>query len=338
MDGPEEVSQRVFVRQVSSVDSINATTALKTWADAPRSPMTKTETWTVGRLLQWTAQYLKERGADSPRLDAEVLLAHARNCRRIELYTAYDQEPSEKERTAFRELVRRRAAGTPVAYLVGEREFYSLPFRVTPDVLIPRPETELLVIGLLDLAGPRKAEPLRICDVGTGSGIIAVCAARHLPQAHVTAIDISAKALSVARDNARRHGVASRITFVESDLFSALPAEARFEFVVSNPPYVTSREMTALPADVRDHEPRQALAAGEGGLDVIEPLVRQAEARLVRQGYLLLEISPLLRDAVAGLFGLPSGGDHGQPQSPWDDVQFLKDHAGRTRVVQARRA
>ena len=299
--------------------------------------MAQTETWTVGRLLQWTAQYLKERGSDSPRLDAEVLLAHARGCRRIELYTAYDQEPSEKERTAFRELVRRRAEGAPVAYLVGEREFYSLPFRVTADVLIPRPETELLVIRLLDLAGARKNGPLRICDVGTGSGVIAVCVAKHLPQAWVTALDISLKALDVARENAQRHGVAQRIAFVASDLFSALPAGELFDFVVSNPPYVTTREMTELPPDVRNHEPRQALDAGETGLHVIEPLVRQCETRVVPGGYLLFEISPMLRDTVAGLFGVASGGEDGRPRSPWAEVQFIKDHAGRTRVVQARR-
>ncbi|MBI1900990.1 MAG: peptide chain release factor N(5)-glutamine methyltransferase [Planctomycetia bacterium] len=299
--------------------------------------MAQTETWTVGRLLQWTAQYLKERGSDSPRLDAEVLLAHARGCRRIELYTAYDQEPSETQRTAFRELVRRRAEGAPVAYLVGEREFYSLPFRVTPDVLIPRPETELLVIRLLDLAGPRKNEPLRICDVGTGSGIIAICAAKHLPQARLTALDISPKALDVARQNAQRHGVTEQIAFVQSDLFSALPPGERFDFVVGNPPYVTTREMTELPPDVRNHEPRQALDAGERGLNVIEPLVRQSETRVVPGGYLLFEISPMLRDTAAGLFGLPSGAEDGRPRAPWADVQFIKDHAGRTRVVQARR-
>ena len=155
--------------------------------------------------MQWTTDFLKTHGADSPRLDAEVLLAQALGCRRIELYTAFDQAPTEAQRTAFRDLVRRRAEGTPVAYLVGRREFYSLEFRVGPAVLIPRPETELLVIALLDLAKARTAAaPPRIADVGTGSGIIAVCAAKHLPACRVTAIDTSPAALATRRGQRRR--------------------------------------------------------------------------------------------------------------------------------------
>ncbi len=185
-------------------------------------PPCPTDAWTVGRLLQWTTDYLKGHGSDSPRLDAEVLLAEALGCQRIELYTTFDDVPGEEARTAFRELVRRRAEGTPVAYLVGRREFYSLSFRVTPDVLIPRPETELLVIRLFDLldARPDPAARCTIADVGTGSGIIAVCAAKHRGNIRVTAIDRSAAALAVARANAVEHGVEKRIELVESDLFA----------------------------------------------------------------------------------------------------------------------
>src|SRR6185503_13086817 len=143
-----------------------------------RLSMQQTEAWTIGRLLQWTTDYLKKHGADSPRLDAEVLLAEARGCQRIQLYTAFEEQPAEEVRTAFRELVRRRAEGMPVAYLVGRREFYSLSFQVTPDVLIPRPETEFLLISLLDLAAGKPDES--IVDVGTGSGILAVCAEKKL--------------------------------------------------------------------------------------------------------------------------------------------------------------
>src|SRR3981081_1373667 len=165
------------------------------------------EQWTIGRLLAWTTDYLKRQGAESPRLDAEILLAAVRNCQRIQLYTSFDEPADEPTRERFRELVRRRAEGTPVAYLVGHKEFYSLSFRVSPDVLIPRPETELLVVRLLDIAkscpaaktGPVEANaaPFTIADVGTGSGIIAICAAKHLPGARVTAIDISPAALAV---------------------------------------------------------------------------------------------------------------------------------------------
>ena len=190
--------------------------------------MSEAEAWTVGRLLTWTTQFLKDRGADSPRLDAEILLAEARGCRRIDLYTSFEEVPQEEVRTKFRQFVKQRAEGMPVAYLVGWREFYSLPFRVTQDVLIPRPETELLVVRLLDLlAAHGKTSPnetMRIADVGTGSGIIAICAAKKFANCHVTAIDKSSAALAVARANAAQHGVADRIEIREGDLLSGLPA------------------------------------------------------------------------------------------------------------------
>ncbi len=221
--------------------------------------MSEAEVWTVGRLLSWTTQFLKDRGADSPRLDAEILLAEARGSRRIDLYTSFEEVPTEEVRTKFRQLVKQRAEGMPVAYLVGRREFYSLPFQVTPDVLIPRPETELLVVRLLDLLAARAAErpneALQVADVGTGSGIIAICAARRFPGCRVTAIDTSAAALAVARANAKEHGVADRIDFVEGDLLSGLPAEGVFDLVASNPPYVSEAEFAQLARDVREFEP-----------------------------------------------------------------------------------
>jgi release factor glutamine methyltransferase len=235
--------------------------------------MSSAESWTIGRLLQWTADYLKKSGSDTARLDAEVLLAHALSTERIMLYTRFAEEPNETVRATYRGLVKQRAEGKPVAYLVGRREFYSLPFTVTPDVLIPRPETELLVIGLLDRA--KTAQPsvrnagLELADVGTGSGIIAICAALKLPTAHVTAIDRSPTALDTARTNATGHGVADRVEFVESDLFAKVPAERRFDFIASNPPYITTAEMAALDRDVRDFEPHSALEAGPKGTEVI---------------------------------------------------------------------
>ncbi|HEX7448344.1 MAG TPA: peptide chain release factor N(5)-glutamine methyltransferase [Pirellulales bacterium] len=289
--------------------------------------MSQPENWTIGRLLQWTTDFLKTRGADSPRLDAEVLLAHALGCQRIELYTAFEQSPGEPARTAFRELVRRRAEGTPVAYLVGRREFYSLSFQVTPDVLIPRPESEFLVIRLRDRAKPAEG-PWTIADVGTGSGILAVCAAKRLAQSQVTAIDVSAGALAVARQNAEAHGVSDRIEFVAGDLFAALPSERRFDFVVSNPPYVTESEYEMLPRDVRDFEPRQALVAGPRGTEVIERLVAQAGDRLTHGGWLLTEISPQLETAVRAVF---------EADERFEPPATVKDLAGLARVVEARR-
>jgi len=287
------------------------------------------EVWTVGRLLQWTTEYFKQHGADTPRLDAEVLLAEALGCQRIDLYTAYESIPSQEQRAVFREMVRRRAAGTPVAYLTGRREFYSLSFRVTPAVLIPRPETELLVVALLDLARQRAGgAEVRIADVGTGSGIIAVCAAKHLPAARVTAIDISPQALEVARSNALEHGVAERIELVCSDLFQSVPAEQTFDFVVSNPPYVGSQHADAVSPEVRQHEPPVALFAGPRGTEVIQRLIPQAAERLAAGGYLLIEVSPMIHDAAQAML---------QSDGRFDVAPTLKDFARLPRVLQARR-
>jgi release factor glutamine methyltransferase len=291
--------------------------------------MAETENWTVGRLLQWTAEYLGRHGSDSPRLDAEVLLAESLGCQRIQLYTAFDTAPGDEVRAAFRELVRRRAEGTPVAYLVGRREFYSLTFRVTPDVLIPRPETEFLVIALLDLARQRPAEQdLAVCDVGTGSGIIAVCAAKYLPKSRVTAVDLSPAALEVARGNAAQHGVEGKIELVESDLLAAVPAERKFDFIVSNPPYVSEGEMESLAPDVREFEPRLALVAGQRGTEVIEALLPQAAERLVAGGYLLLEVSPMVHDSVRSLV---------EADGRFELGPTVKDLARLPRVVRAMR-
>jgi release factor glutamine methyltransferase len=264
--------------------------------------MPPTEVWTVGRLLQWTTDYLKRHGADSPRLDTEVLLSESLGCQRIQLYTAFDQVPADEQLAKFRDLVRRRAEGMPVAYLVGRREFYSLSFTVTPAVLIPRPETEFIVVAVLDLAKqrPREAE-LSVCDVGTGSGILAVSIAKHLPNCRITALDVSSEALDVARANVAAHAVGDRVELFQSDLLSALPPSQRFDFVVSNPPYVSESEVDKLPPDVRDHEPRQALVAGTTGTEVIQRLVPEAAARLHPGGHLLIEISPMVHDAVIEL-------------------------------------
>jgi len=284
--------------------------------------------WTIGRLLQWTADYLKQHNSDSPRLEAEVLLAHARGCQRIELYTAFTDLADEPLRTKFRALVKRRGEGTPVAYLVGHREFYSLDFRVTPDVLVPRPETEFLVIALLDLIklrGP-SVPPLEVVDVGTGSGAIAICTAKHAPEVRVTAIDMSPAALAVAKDNAQRLGVSDHVEFVESDLFDQVASGRMFDFVASNPPYITTAEYQALPKGVRDFEPRLALEAGAHGTSVIERLIPQAAQRLRPGGALLLEISPMLQQRVEALVAAD------------ERLAFEKTHrdlAGLARVVQA---
>ncbi len=290
--------------------------------------MSTHEPWTIGRLLKWTADFLKQHGSDSPQLDAQLLLAHARKCPRIELFTSYEEEPSESQRAEFRELVRQRAAGMPVAYLTGHREFYSLDFRVTRDVLIPRPETEFLVVAATDLVKELSAprESLVIADVGTGSGILAACFGKLLPQARIWATDISAAALEVARENCRSHGVLERVQFLHGDLLTPVPDDVWFDFVVSNPPYVSDEEYAQLPRDVREYEPRQALLAGKDGLEVLARLIPHAAGRLKPGGWLLVEISPMLEQAVHAL--LNRDGRFAR----WKTV---RDLAGHARVVQA---
>ena len=283
------------------------------------------ESWTVGRLLTWTTDWLASRGSESPRLDAEVLLAHVRGCPRISLYTAFDTPVADAERSRFRELVKRRGEGEPVAYLVGSKEFFSLPFAVSKGVLVPRPETEGLVVRTLDLCKAVTAP--RIIDVGTGSGAIAVTLAKHLPQAVVVATDISPEALAVARENAARHGVAERIRFVECDLMAAAEAAGPWDVIVSNPPYVREDEFESLPRDVRLHEPKTALVSGPTGVEVVARLAAAAAESLAPGGWLLVEIGPAVAaaaetslDAQAGLVREPT----------------LPDLAGLPRIVQAR--
>jgi release factor glutamine methyltransferase len=285
------------------------------------------DVWTVGRLLTWTADWLAAKGSDSPRLEAEVLLAHVRGCPRILLYTAFDTPVADAERAKFRELVKRRGDGEPVAYLVGSREFFSLPFAVSPAVLVPRPETEGLVVRAIDLCQGLDAP--RIMDVGTGSGAIAVTLAKRLPRARLVATDISAAALTVAGENARRHGVADRVELLECDLCADRRAGGPFDVILSNPPYVREDEFDALPRDVRLHEPKGALVAGPTGVEVIARLAREAVGRLAPGGWLLVEMGPNVaaaaEAAVAAVAGL-----HPAPT--------LKDLAGLPRVLQARGA
>ena len=261
------------------------------------------ETWTVGRLLNWTAEYLKERGSETARLDAEVLLAHTLECERIQLYTRFDEAVADERRASFRELVRRRAAGSPVAYLVGHKEFFSLDFFVSPAVLIPRPESEFVVMECLRLAEGLEA-PLAV-DVGTGSGNIAIGVAYRHRSARVIAIDRSADALAIARKNAERHGVASRMQFLQGDLLEPLAAErppdSRPAFILSNPPYIATAEIANLPVGVRDYEPHSALDGGPDGLAVVGRLIEQARFHLQEGGHLILEIGAPQETAVREL-------------------------------------
>lgn len=288
--------------------------------------MTETTLWTVGKLLEWTANYLAQNGSESPRLDAEVLLAHARQCQRIQLYTSFNEEPKEEEKKAFRELVRRRKEGEPVAYLVGSKEFYSLRFLVSPAVLIPRNETEYAVIEVLDRAKEFREGPLRIADVCTGSGCIAVAIAKHQPSAQITALDISPEALKVAQQNISLNQVESQIRLLESDLLSAVPGE-QFEIIVSNPPYVSESEYQALAPSVRLFEPKLALVADQDGMAIIERLGKEARDHLVEGGYWIFELSPMLSERVTQWFA---------QHACWKLDRIVKDLAGHPRIAVAK--
>jgi release factor glutamine methyltransferase len=244
--------------------------------------------WTVGRLLDWTTKYLGEKGSESPRLDTEVLLAHALGCKRIDLYARHTEEAPEQGRQKFRALVRQRVEGCPVAYLVGRKEFFSLEFEVNRAVLIPRPDTECVVDECLRLA-KGMPEP-HILDIGTGSGCLAVAVAKHHKTARVTAVDISPEALGVASANAGKHGVAERIRFLHGDLFGPIPATERFDFILSNPPYIPHDDIDKLAPGVRDYEPRAALDGGADGFAVFDRLIAEAPAHLKTGGYLVIEI------------------------------------------------
>lgn len=291
--------------------------------------MSKDPPWSVLRLLNWTTDFFKSAGNESPRLDAEVLLAEVLGCQRIGLYTRFDEVPAEGLRNAFKALVKRRGEGEPVAYVVGRKEFYSLEFEVEPGVLIPRPETELLVVTALDRIKERGIAAPMLADVGTGTGAIAISVAKHCEAAKVIAIDVEPKAVALANRNAAKHGVGERVYATESDLFARLKAERQFDLILSNPPYVTTNELIDLDPTVRDHEPHLALDGGPDGADVIRRLLEIAPSRLNEGGELLIEIGPSIAEtvsaAVEGAKGL-------------ELVEVLKDLAGHERVVHARRA
>lgn len=285
--------------------------------------------WTVKRLLNWTREYFERAGLDSPRLCAEILLAHAMNRPRIQLFTAYETAPDADTVKQFRDLIRRAADHTPIAYLTGTKEFFSLAFRVTPDVLIPRPETEILVERIIDLCRRADLPQPRILDLGTGSGCIAVALAKYVPEATIVATDIAQPALDVARQNAQTHDVAERITFLQGDLYAPLDADADaapFDIIVSNPPYIAETDRNNLPPNVRDHEPHTALFAGPDGLNVIRRLISGAPDNMKYRGHLLIEVAYNQAATARNLLA----------QAPWQDIVSYRDGGGHERVLHAR--
>lgn len=288
------------------------------------SALPSADAWTVGRLLTWTTDFLRRRGSESPRLDAEVLLAHVLDWERVQLYTHFDDEVGDRARGAYRDLVRRRAEGMPVAYLVGRKEFYSLPLTVTPAVLIPRPDSEFVVVEFLALT--KALEGPRAVDVGTGSGCLALACAHHHKTARFVAVDISAEALDVATANAEALGLADRVEFRQGDRLEPVAGDSPFDAILSNPPYIPTNVIPTLEPGVRLYEPHQALDGGEDGLRMVASLIAAAAPLLKPGGYLILEIGSDQEAPVRALI---------EAEPALELAPTVRDHANHPRVVHA---
>ncbi|MBW2137767.1 MAG: peptide chain release factor N(5)-glutamine methyltransferase [Deltaproteobacteria bacterium] len=288
--------------------------------------------WTIGELLRVTADYLAAKGIDSPRLSSEVLLAHSLGVDRIDLFLSFDKPLTDQEISRYRALVKRRVRREPVQYITGKQEFWSMEFMVNPHVLIPRPESELLVECAISIHGeaPGPAEEgVIILDLGTGCGALAVALAKELERATIWATDISDQALEVARENARRHGVDGKINFRKGDLFGALgEEEIRFDIIMSNPPYVPSDSFQSLQPEIRDYEPRTALDGGAGGTDHIERIIKDGAGYLKCGGWLLLEMGP---EQISGALQVLESNDL------YGENKIVKDYSRQYRVLMARK-
>jgi len=286
----------------------------------------------IKSVLREAAETLSANHIGQAKLEAELLLVHVLERRKEDLIIHPDQELTDSQEEKFQQLVERRCRKEPIAYLIGHREFWSLEFKVNSKVLIPRPETEGVIEHLLNLAGDETDEKaIRILDVGTGSGILAIVAALEFPQAQVTAVDISDNALEVARGNALRHQVAERVEFFKMDLMRDwnLPKNDLYDFILSNPPYIPSRELEQLMPDVRDYEPREALDGGPDGLACYRCIVANAFPYLKPGGRMIFEVG----DDQAGPVQKSLLGHGGL-----DETKIVQDLSGRDRVVSARRA
>lgn len=282
---------------------------------------------TIAETLKQASATLRAAAVPNDLLDAQTLLAHALNCDRTHLIVHFNQQLTAEQQTSYEALIARRATGEPLQYITGQQEFFGLPFIVTPAVLIPRPETEILVEEVIRLAQLHNWTQPVIVDAGTGSGCIAVTLARELAGAQVIATDISTEALAVARRNAELNDVAERVQFLQSDWLNALPAETLADFIVSNPPYVAAHEMSALQREVRDWEPALALTDQADGLSFYRRLLADAPSRLKAGGYFLCEIGYTQSAAVSAL----------ADQTVWAEPQLLDDLQGIPRTLVLRR-
>lgn len=278
------------------------------------------ELWTIGRILKWTEQYFKQKNIESPRLDAEVLLSHILGRERIYLYVHFDEPLEPTELARYREAIKQRVQRVPVAYIIGEKEFMGLTFRVTADTLVPRPDTEILVQAAVERLRAHGEAP-RFADIGTGSGAICLSVLHFLPKAQADTVDISPAARAVAEENAAALEVADRVTFHTGDLLAPLAGQC-YDAILSNPPYIPDGDIAALAPEVRLKEPHTALAGGKDGLDFYRRLTADAPALLKDGGFLAVEVGIHQAAPVAAL-AAPS----------FSRTEILKDYAGIERVV-----
>ena len=276
--------------------------------------------WTIGRILKWTEQYFKEKGIESPRLDAEVLLSHILGRERIYLYVHFDEPLEPAELARYREAIKQRVQRVPVAYIIGEKEFMGLTFKVTEDTLVPRPDTEILVQAAIERLRARGDAP-RFADIGTGTGAICLSVLHFLPKAQADTVDISPAARAIAEENAAALEVADRVTFHTGDLLAPLAGQC-YDAILSNPPYIPDGDIAALAPEVRLKEPHTALAGGKDGLDFYRRLMADAPALLKDGGFLAVEVGIHQAAPVAAL-AVPS----------FSRTEILKDYAGIERVV-----
>lgn len=280
--------------------------------------------WTIGRILKWTEQYFKDKGIESPRLDAEVLLAHVLEKQRIYLYVHFDEPLQPGELAAYREMIKKRVLRVPVAQILGEKEFMGLTFKVTADTLVPRPDTEILVQAAVDrLRAMAGEEPLRFADIGTGSGAICLSVLHYLAGTVADTVDISPAARAVAEENAASLGLADRVTFHTGDLLQPLSGIS-FAAILSNPPYIPEADIAKLAPEVRLKEPHTALSGGQDGLDFYRRLANEAPAMLVPGGFTAFEVGIHQAGDVADLL---------KANPLIDRTEILPDYAGIDRVV-----
>jgi len=282
---------------------------------------------TIHDVISETTRKLETAGIPSARLDAEVLLAFTLSCDRLEFIKNPDRQLSDAQRAAFHTLVARRLRFEPVAYITGSKAFWSFTLAVDKDVLIPRPDTEVIVEETLSVIRAEAFSRPRILDIGTGSGAIALALAREIPEAQITATDISAPALAVARKNAVALGLTKSVTFLQGDLFE--PVYGDFDIIVSNPPYIGADEFEMLETGVKDFEPKEALWAGQTGVEFYEKLIYQAHSRLTENGWLLLEIGAKQSESVRAIMAANAGF--------YDRIDVRADYAGLPRVIKGRR-